>query len=136
MRLLPTWMTDYVRPWKLISLAIGVGLLLIGAEYYHAPDWDWAISLVMALATYLTAPVAARIIFKRQWKALPLALLFYWISVDGLYWLYWAIVNPDALMMREANFYASTCLYWLCGMIWLHDGTLRELLPGHGGTGK
>ena len=32
--------------------------------------------------------------------------------------------------MREANFYASSCLYWLCGFIWLHNGPLRTLLGG------
>ncbi len=121
-------MSEYLRPWKLITLIIGIGLLLSGANYYNAPDWDYPISFIMALATYLTAPVATRILFKQKWRSLPLALLFYWFSVDGGYWMYWSVINPDALMMREANFYASTCLYWLCGFIWLHDGTLRELL--------
>ena len=30
--------------------------------------------------------------------------------------------------MREANASASTFLYLLCGMIWLHDGPLYEVL--------
>ena len=59
---------------------------------------------------------------------LPLGLFWYWLSVDGCYWLYWSVVNPEALVMREANFYASTCLYFICGFIWLHDGPLRTLL--------
>jgi hypothetical protein len=37
-------------------------------------------------------------------------------------------MNPDALEMREANFCASSCLYWLCRFIWLDNGTLKELL--------
>ena len=31
-------------------------------------------------------------------------------------------------MMRSGNAPASACLYALCAMIWLHDGTLREIL--------
>jgi hypothetical protein len=119
---------EYLRPWKLATLAIGLGLLLVGADYYHVPDWDYAISFVMAILTYLTAPWVARTLMARRWRMLPLGLFWYWLSVDGSYWLYWSLVNPEALVMREANFYASSCLYFLCGFIWLHDGPLRELL--------
>ena len=51
-----------------------------------------------------------------------LFLSLYYFTVDGCYWLYWNAVDPAALVMREANFYASTCLYFLCGFIWLHNG--------------
>lgn len=47
---------------------------------------------------------------------------------SGVYWLYWHLANPQALVMRSANFSASSCLYWLCGFVWLHLGTLRTLL--------
>ena len=30
-------------------------------------------------------------------------------------------------MFREANFFASSALYFLCGFIWIHNGTLRGL---------
>ena len=60
---------------------------------------------------------------------MPLALFGMWLSVDGAYWAYWAWRNPFALeMMREANAPASACLYGLCAVIWLHDGTLRVVL--------
>ena len=121
-------MRDYLWPWKLVTLAIGLGLLLYGADFYGAPDWDWPISFIMATLTYLSAPWAVRVLRARRWRWLLPALFCYWFTVDGCYWLYWHSVNPDALMMREANFYASTCLYWLCGFIWLHDGPLREAL--------
>jgi len=119
---------EYLRPWKLASFAIGLALLFIGADYYRAPDWDYPISVIMASLTYLSAPWAAQVLMSRRWKMLPLALVLYYFSVDGCYWLYWSAVKPDALVMREANFYASSCLYWLCGFIWLHKGPLRSLL--------
>ncbi len=124
-----TLITEYLRPWKLASLAVGLGMLLLGADYYNAPDWDYAISVVMATLTYLTAPWSVRVLKDRHWRRVPLALFWYYLAVDGSYWLYWRSVNPDALDMREANFYASSCLYWLCGFIWLHDGPLKKLLP-------
>jgi len=82
----------------------------------------------MAILTYLTAPWAIRTLIERNWRRFAPALFAYYFSVDGCYWLYWSAVNPDALFMREANFYASSCLYWLCGFIWLHKGTLADLL--------
>jgi len=120
-------MLEYLRPWKLMTLAIGLGLLLVGANYYHAPDWDYKISFIMAILTYLTAPWAVRVLMARNWKMMLLGLWFYYFTVDGCYWLYWHTVNPEALVMREANFYASSCLYWLCGFIWLHNGPLKKL---------
>lgn len=119
---------EYIRPWKLSTFAIGLGLLIAGSFYYQAPDWDIPISIIMAGLTYLTASWSVGVIRDRRWKLLPLALFYYWVSVDGAYWLYWSITKPDALIMREANFFASTCLYWLCGMIWLHSGSLREMI--------
>lgn len=124
---------DYLRPWKLTTLAIGLGLLLVGADYEGAPDWDYPISFIMALLTYLTAAWSVRAIRSRRWHWLPLAAFFYYFTVDGCYWLYWQAVKPEALVMREANFLASSCLYWLCGFIWLHDGPLRTLLRRRAG---
>ena len=121
-------MREYLRPWKMTTLAIGLGLLLVGADYYHAPDWNYTISFIMAILTYLSAPWVVRVFMSRNWKMMPLGLFFYYFTVDGCYWLYWTTVEPEALAMREANFYASSCLYWLCGFIWLHSGSLKELL--------
>lgn len=33
-------MREYLRPWKLFTLALGIGLLIAGSFYYRAPDWD------------------------------------------------------------------------------------------------
>lgn len=121
-------MREYLRPWKLATLTIGLGLLLVGADYYHAPDWDYTISFIMAILTYLTAPWAVHVFRVRNWKMMLPALLCYYVTVDGCYWLYWRSVDAEALAMRGANFYASSCLYWLCGFIWLHRGPLKDIL--------
>jgi hypothetical protein len=40
-------LTEYTRPWKLITFAIGMALSVVGALYNLAPDWDVPISFIM-----------------------------------------------------------------------------------------
>ncbi|MFT3734626.1 MAG: hypothetical protein QM776_06350 [Rhodocyclaceae bacterium] len=120
-------LAEYLRPWKLLSLAIGIALLIWGSFVYRAPDWDIPISLIMAFFTYLSAPWGVRVLVERRWKQLPLALFYTWFSVDGCYWIYWHFNDPVALeLMREANAPASLVLYVTCGLLWLYRGPLRD----------
>jgi hypothetical protein len=122
-------MNEYLRPWKLVTFAIGLALLIVGAIYDQAVDWDIPISLIMAACAYLTAPWSMRVVLERRWRRFPLMLFATWFSVDGCYWLYWRETKPAVLeIMRSANFPASLALYGLCGAIWLYRGSLRELL--------
>ena len=61
-------MSEYLRPWKLVTLALGTGLLVLGAFVEQAPDWDVPISLIMAAAAYLTAPWSLRVLLERRWR--------------------------------------------------------------------
>jgi hypothetical protein len=120
-------LSEYRRPWKIITLIIGIALLIAGSFYFSAPDWDIGISLVMAIPTFLTAPLSIRIILERRWALFPFMFVFTWFSVDGCYWLYWHFKNPAVLhLMRGANFTASLVIYGLCGMFWLYRGSLRQ----------
>jgi len=121
--------SEYARPWKLVTLAFGIALLVAGSFYEPAPDWDVPISFIMAGLTYLAAPWSVRVLFERRWKLLPAALIATWFAVDGCYWIYWHFRNPAALeLMRSANFAASLPLYGLCGVAWAYRGSLRELV--------
>ena len=120
--------SEFLRPWKLTTLSIGLMLLIAGALYEEAIDWDIPISFIMAACAYLTAPWSMRVFLERRWQQWPLMLFTVWFSVDGCYWLYWRYTNPAALDMRIANFPASLSLYGLCGVLWLYRGSLRELL--------
>lgn len=118
-------LAEYKRPWKLVSLSIGLALLIAGSFYYEAPDWDIPISIIMAFLAYTTAFWSLRVLVERQWKNFPLMLFLTWFSVDGCYWLYWHYKDPVALsLMRDANFGASLSLYAMCGLIWYHQGSL------------
>jgi len=67
---------EYLRPWKLATLAAGVALLIASAFYYQAPDWDIPMSLIMAAFAYLTAPWSMRVIMEKRWRQFPLMLFF------------------------------------------------------------
>ena len=133
------WMSEFLRPWKLGTLALGVALLLIGSVVMPAPDWDGGISFIMAILTYLTAPWFIQVVRRLEWKKLPMAIFLAWFSIDGCYWIYWSLVDPSALFMRPANAFASTFLYLLMGMVWMYPGSLKDLWAdirqalGHGG---
>jgi hypothetical protein len=119
---------EYFRPWKLVTLAVGIALLIIGSFYYGAPDWDIPISFIMAILTYLTAPWSMRVLLERRWGLWPVMLFFTWFTVDGCYSIYWYFKNPAVLeLMRSVNFPASLSLYGVCGIFWLYRGSLREL---------
>ena len=59
---------ELLRPWKLATLAIGIGLLVVGSFYYEAPDWDIPISIIMALMAYLTAAWSMHVMVERRWR--------------------------------------------------------------------
>lgn len=119
---------ELLRPWKLCTLAIGIGLLVWGSFHYAAPDWDIPISLIMALFAYLSAGWSMHVMVERRWRDFPLMLLATWWSVDGCYSLYWYFTDPAALeLMRAANAPASLSLYWMCGLVWFWNGSLKEL---------
>jgi len=121
--------TEYLRPWKLVTLAAGIALLVAGAMRHIAPDWDIPISFIMALLAYLTAPWSLRVLLERRRRLLPLALLATWFTVDGCYAIYWHYRDPAALtLMRAWNAPASLALYGLCGVLWLYRGSLREFV--------
>ena len=119
---------ESIRPWKLATLGVGLGLLIAGSYLTPAPDWDIPVSFIMALPTYATAGWSMRVMVKRRWRDWPLMALWTWLCVDGLYAAYWSFVDPQALdFMRSVNWPASLCLYWMCGLVWYWRGSMAEL---------
>lgn len=116
---------EYLRPWKLATLAAGLALLVMGSLHYRFQDWDIGISLVMGLLAYVFAPWTVRAFVERRWRLAPPALLAAWFTIDGVYVAYNELLGH--WYVRDANFYASSCLYLLCGFVWLYRGSLREL---------
>lgn len=115
----------YLRPWKLGTFAAGMALLLIGAVLGWAPDWDIPVSLLMGVATFLTAEWVLRVLVEvdsRPWWQFFLAAFLAWLSIDGLYALYWWLASPEILaLMRDAQWSLSLLMYMACGVLWLLD---------------
>lgn len=127
------YITELCRPWKLFSFGVGMSWLLYGAYNYGISDWDIGISLIMGGLTYLCAPWSVRIILyhlqyrPRFWVLWIISAVWVaWFVVDGVYVFYHTAMGNQ--MLRIENFYASSALYFLAGMIWLYSGSLRDLI--------
>ena len=121
-------MREYLRPWKLLSFASGVGaadrgrLLLRGSGLGRSDHPDHGVSRLP------DGSLVGAVMLERRWKLWPAMVFATWFTVDGCYWLYWRAVDPVALeLMRDANWPASLSLYGMCGVIWLYQGSLAEL---------
>lgn len=130
------FINDWFQPWKLVTLALGIGVLILGAKYYQFPDWDIPVSFIMAICTYCSAPWVIDTLVKFNWRKFWLAAIWVELSVDFGYHLYWtfhALAMIDnhhlaALDMREVNFPASLVLYFAFGLIVYPHGSFKELL--------
>ena len=104
---------------KNLTFLIGLSWLLYGALTYGYPDWDVGVSLLMATATYFTADKVVMAIRNRQWRRWPMMLFYTWFAVDGSYVGYWFCRDRHVLlMMRDAQWPTSLCLFLICGVIW------------------
>lgn len=113
---------------KPITFAIGLAWLLLGAHYFNYPDWDYGVSLSMAIPTYFCAEWVVSQFMDKQYRHWPVAIVATWWCVDGSYWVYWALVDPT-VMIREGQWPMSLCLFLLCGFIW-------RAIRHHGGQDK
>lgn len=107
-----------MRHWRLATLFFGIELLWLGSIVTPAPDWDFGVSVLMAVTAYFTAPFVLDVVVKRDWVMLPLALFLTWLTVDGVYAVYWYLVDPTALVMRGVQWPLSTVLFCLVGLLW------------------
>lgn len=106
--------------------------LLYGALNYEIRDWDVGVTLLMGGLTYLMAPWSVYIILsavryrpKHWYLHIIAALIAGLFVVDWVYMLYHTLIDNQTY--RDANFYASTPLYFLAGTVWLYRGSLKEL---------
>lgn len=118
---------EYIRPWKLATLALGIGILILGAFYYQLRDWDIMLSILMGIMTYITAPKAVHAFLHPTFMGISGSLAWWIITVDVSYVMYNSFMGNAEYIVREENFFASSCLYWICGIVWAYNGSLKEL---------
>jgi len=114
----PLFSRALVAPWRLCLLAAGLVILCVGSHVTPSLDWDYPISFIMGVSAYLFAPWTVRTIAYRRWKWLPLAAIFSWVSIDGVYSLYWWCRGFDALhLFHGANAFYCLPLYFTLGVV-------------------
>ncbi|WP_348946165.1 hypothetical protein ABHF33_06600 [Chitinibacter sp. FCG-7] len=123
-------MSWYLMPWRIATLLIGLLLLVLGADYYQFGDWDYGISVLMALATYALMPRFHAALLQRDWLVAALILVF---CVDTTYTAYLQAMAMT-LELRWVNFGASASLFGFCWIVWcllpmLWQGKIRSVLP-------
>jgi hypothetical protein len=47
---------ELIRPWKLLTLVAGLGLLIYGSAIHRFSDWDVGVSVLMGVLTYIVSP--------------------------------------------------------------------------------
>jgi hypothetical protein len=104
----------YLMPWRIVTLIAGFVLLIIGADYFVFPDWDYGVSALMALATYALMPRFHRAVQQRDGLLAVLIVVF---CVDTTYSMYLQSMEMT-LDLRWANLGASGVLFGFCWVIW------------------
>ena len=123
----PICSRELIAPWRLASLGVGLLLLIMGSFYLPSADWDIPICFVMGIPAYVLAPWSFRQVYYLRLKWMPLAAAAFWLSIDGMYWLYWGIKDPElAEVFRWANFIYCTPIFWLSGFIWNLENSIVE----------
>jgi len=117
---------NYLQPWKLASLFVGLALLIAGSFYYQMDDWTISLSLVMGLLTYYCAPISYHQLRSGTFMGGLIAVVLGWLVVDGSY-TFWNTLMGDPIY-REGQWFASALLYATCAILWGRNGTLREEL--------
>lgn len=123
--------TELVRGWKVCALLAGVALLLVGMVAMPAPDWTISTVVWMSAATAVLAPWAVDVLWRMDWKWMPVAALAAWVAVDGV-WMLSIDGSEAAWSMREGQWPASLCMFIAYGMALRHKGPLRGLFTYEG----
>ena len=113
----PLFSRALVAPWRLLCLAAGLVVLCVGSHVMPSVDWDYPISFIMGVSAYVFAPWTFRTLVHHRWRWMPLAFFLSWLSLDGVYSLYWGLRGFDALQeFRSANVIFDLPLYFMMGL--------------------
>ena len=132
----PLFSRALVAPWRLGCLAAGLALLCVGSHVTPSDDWDYPISFIMGVCAYVFAPWTVRALVYRRWKWLVGAFAVMWLSIDGVYSLYWWCRGFNALQIfRGANAFYCLPLYFALGFAMNVEFARNEESPQQGYAG-
>lgn len=119
---------NYLQPWKLVTLALGIAALILGRFYYSADDWTISLSIVMGVAAYYCAPISYHQLRQGTFMGGLIAAVLGWLVVDFSYTT-WNVAMGDPIY-RGGQWIASTLLYIACGILWGRNETFAQMLRG------
>ena len=126
----PLFSRALIAPWRLCLLAAGLALLCVGSHVTPSVDWDYPLSFIMGVCAYVCAPWTVRALVYRRWKWLVVAFALMWVSIDGVYSLYWWSRGFDALQtFRGVNSIYCLPLYFALGLAMNVEFARREESP-------
>lgn len=123
-------MTEYMRPWKLVTLVLVVNALVYGSMAEdHAPTSVIVARVVTMLVTYMTAPWGVRVVIARRWRWLPLALFYAWLCIVSAA-VVWMVPRAGIVefedFARDFNLWPSVRWYLFCGFLWLYRASMAD----------
>lgn len=135
---LKEYLLELLRPWKLVSLSIGMGYYIWGAIHYGCPTWDIPVSVIMSILTYIFAPWTVSSIYyllsnrpPKWFLGVSICMCVIYACASGSYELYnyWHLGYwpPPTYWV---NLYYSSLMFFGAGMVWKFQGTFMELLKG------
>jgi hypothetical protein len=110
-------------PWKVITFLAAAVPMSVMAPYTGDPTWDWFDAAMMSLLTFLTAPWAVGVLYRRirgvsPWPEVYLAACLWMFSASWCYDLYILLRDGSYPITWSANIVASSILYLCAGLMW------------------
>jgi len=110
-------------PWKVITFVLATLGITLVAPYTGDPTWDYGVSIIMSVMTYLSAPWVCGVTYRffnrrSSFYDLIIAIAMWLLSASLSYDLYNYFklgFFPDSSL---ANLSISTGLYFLGGLFW------------------
>jgi hypothetical protein len=122
--LTPAYWRFLAIPWKLATIALATGSLVILAPYAHDPSWDRVDATVMSLLTFATAPWVVAVLDRRRRGAVDGAVTYVAVCLmmfvsSWFYDLYLFVrdggVYPPTWL---GNLFVGPLLYVAGGVFW------------------
>lgn len=119
-----------LRPWKLVTFALGTAFFVWGAYFWAVPTWDVGVSVLMSVLCFPIAPFAVDLAL-RGWRArrfgevLIAAILVYAVA-SGSYEVYNTIRMGQHPITYWWNLAFSVPVTIAAGLIWRYDGSVAD----------
>lgn len=122
-----------LRPWKVVTFALGTGFFVWGAWFWAVPTWDVGVSILMSVLCFLLAPWAVDLGIRAVQLRFPgwawhlaVALATVYLVASGSYEIYNTIRMGQHPITYWLNLAFSVPVTIAAGFLWRYDGSLAQ----------